>query len=58
MIFKVNILPPNNDGMCGVCMLQMSGYRGASRRSKPMLAIYIGTPGLIRNHTSYTDSRN
>jgi hypothetical protein len=38
--FKVEILHFNKDGMC---MLQMSGNRGAGRKSMPMLRLYTET---------------
>jgi hypothetical protein len=30
--------------VCGLCILQMSGYGGEGRRSRPMPAIYIRIP--------------
>jgi hypothetical protein len=36
--------PSNKDGMYDVCMLQMSGYRAAGSKKRPMLGICTGTP--------------
>jgi hypothetical protein len=38
--------------MCGMCMLQMSMYRGG-RRSRPMLGMYSGTPNLNQELVAY-----
>jgi hypothetical protein len=46
-IFKVKILHSNKDGICGVCMLQMSGYRGVGKGSRLMPNIYIVTSDFI-----------
>ena len=38
-MFIVEILHFNKDGMCNVCMLQMSEYRGTGRGSRPRVVL-------------------